>query len=330
LSPPVPGGGAGDAPGDHPVVVANPRAAGGKVGARWPRIRRVLEEELGPVEVRWTEGPGRARTSVRRLLEAGHRWIVSLGGDGTHGEVAGGFFDGGRPVAPEAALSILPVGTGGDFARMLELPRGDLRAAARAIARPTTTAVDVGQLTHAGDDGTGGGETVFLNVASAGLGGRVDRIVNRRSKALGGRLTFFAATVEGLFGYRPPEVTLTIDGEPQPPARVLAVAVCNGGWFGGGMHVAPAARLEDGLFDVVVLPWRGVWPQLARGLDIYRGAHLRHPGVEVIRCREVQAVAATGDEALLDVDGESPGRLPATFRLLPGALRLRGSTPRSP
>lgn len=310
------------------VLVANPRAAGGRVGRRWPRLAPILEAGLGPHEVRFTEAPGHAPELVRELLRAGHRRIVSLGGDGSHGQAAAGFFEGSRPIAPEATLSLLPLGTGGDLARMLDLPRGDLAAAARAAASDEVVPVDVGHLRFTTEDGRAEAETIFLNVASLGLGGVVDRLVARRPRRLlGGAATYLAASLEGLFRFPAPAVTLTVDGgEPLPPARLLLAAVCNGGWFGGGMRVAPEAVLHDGAFDLVVMPWRGRTAQLLRGLAIYRGAHLRQPGVTVQRCREVRA-EAEGD-SFLDVDGDSPGRLPATFRLLPGALRLRGTLPR--
>lgn len=306
-----------------PLVVVNPRAAGGRVGRGWDRLRPRLEAALGPFDALRADGPEEATEGVRAALEGGRRWIASLGGDGTHSQVVNGFFRGAEPVAPGAALSILPAGTGGDLRRMLEGDgERDLEAFARAAREAAPTPIDVGWLSHVDDTGRPA-ERVFLNVASLGLGGVVDRLVNAGSKALGGTATFFLATVRGLVRYDAPRVRLVVDGAPLGDAApVLSVAACNGGYFGGGMHVAPPARLDDGLLDLVVLPWRGVLPQLLRGTAIYRGAHLAQPGVRHLRFRELRAEADR--DCYLDVDGEAPGKLPLSLRVLPGAVLLRG------
>src|SRR5438067_1508142 len=119
-------------------------------------------------------------------------------------------------------------------------------------------------------------------------------------------------------------VRLTLDGRPPKDGKIYTVAVANGRYFGGGMKVAPEARLDDGLFDVVTLGDFGFGDLLFRGLDIYSGKHVTNPKVTVHRARRVEATPENGVEVLLDVDGEQPGRLPDTFELLPQALTVRG------
>ncbi len=117
---------------------------------------------------------------------------------------------------------------------------------------------------------------------------------------------------------------LVLDGGPAKEGKIYNVAVANGRYFGGGMKVAPDAALDDGWFDVITLGDFGFSDLLLRGLDIYSGKHLRNPKVTVHRARRVEATPVDGAaEVLLDVDGEAPGRLPATFELLAGALQVR-------
>src|SRR5262249_10250509 len=148
----------------------------------------------------------------------------------------------------------------------------------------------------------------------------VDKLVNASSKPLGGKVAYAVATMRAGFQYKNPEVRLVLDGGTPRQGKIYNVAVANGRYFGGGMMVAPDAALDDGLFDVVTLGDFDLSDLLLRGLDIYTGKHLRNPKVTVERARKVEATPLDGVEVLLDVDGEQPGRLPATFEVLPGAL----------
>ena len=182
--------------------------------------------------------------------------------------------------------------------------------------------IDVGRLHYVTD---GGAPAVrhFINIASFGIGGLVDRYVNESSKAFGGTLSFAFATLKAGASYKNAKVRLTLDGGPAREGRIYNVAVANGRYFGGGMKVAPDAALDDGMFDVITMGDFGFGDLLFRGLDIYSGKHLRNPKVSVHRARRVEAEAVDGAEVLLDVDGEAPGRLPASFELLQGALQVR-------
>jgi YegS/Rv2252/BmrU family lipid kinase len=214
----------------------------------------------------------------------------------------------------------VPAGTGGDFIKTLGVPR-ETAAAAAALKSPAR-AIDVGRLRYVEDNGKEATRH-FINIASFGIGGLVDRYVNRSSKALGGKVSFALATLKAGAKYKNATVRLVLDGGTPREGRVYNVAVANGRYFGGGMKVAPDAALDDGWFDVVTLGDFGFSDLLFRGLDIYSGKHLKNPKVTVTRARRVDAEAVDGAEVLLDVDGEAPGRLPASFELLAGALKVR-------
>lgn len=302
------------------VLVVNPQSAGGKTERRWPELRATIQEAYGAFEERFTRAAGDATRLTREALQGGADLVVAVGGDGTINEVVNGFFDDQGPIRPEASFGIVPAGTGGDFIKTLNVPRDTATAAAALKSAPR--AIDVGRLRYVGDDGRPALRH-FINIASFGIGGLVDRYVNQSSKALGGKISFAIATLKAGAAYKNPSVRLVLDGGTPKEGRIYNVAVANGRYFGGGMKVAPDAALDDGLFDVVTLGDFNFGDLILRGLDIYSGKHLRNPKVSVHRARRVEATCADGVEVLLDVDGEAPGRLPATFELLPGALKVR-------
>jgi diacylglycerol kinase family enzyme len=121
-------------------------------------------------------------------------------------------------------------------------------------------------------------------------------------------------------------VRIRVDGDYDEIASISTVAVANGQFFGGGMHVAPGAKPDDGMFDVIIMGGVPKTRALAEMRKIYAGQHLNDPTVRALRGRKIMAapVAETGGRAvLIEVDGECAGRLPATFDLLPRALNLR-------
>jgi diacylglycerol kinase family enzyme len=147
------------------------------------------------------------------------------------------------------------------------------------------------------------------------VSGLVVDLVNRAPKALGGRVSFLIGTLRALAGYRCPSVALRLDGERVFEGPLVLAAAANGQYFGGGMRVAPGARLDDGLLDVVVVPELGKARLLAKLPTIYRGEHLKDPATQLHRGRVLEAE---------DVDGEPLGTLPARIEILPGALTLIG------
>jgi YegS/Rv2252/BmrU family lipid kinase len=299
-------------------LVVNPESAGGATGRRWPEIHAEVLRAVGEgAEHAFTERPMHAAALTARALQQGFRRIVAVGGDGTLNEVVNGFFQTGE-VPHDACLALVPRGTGGDFRRTFGL-NGSLRdccARLRGEVRP----LDVGRVRYTRPDGTPG-ERYFVNVASFGVSGQVDRAVNSGSKLLGGKVSFFVASVRTLVGWRDQKVRLRVDGGPEESLGITTVAVANGQYFGGGMRVAPEADPSDGSFDVTI--WSGYHLKdfALKSASVYDGRHVRWAGTRTLRCRTLEATS--DEEVLLDVDGEQPGRLPATFTLLPGALRLQ-------
>lgn len=308
------------------VVIVNPKARGGWVGRKWPVLEPVLHQELAPlgsIETCFTTKSGEGRDLCQQALAGGANLVLAMGGDGTCSEVAAGFLRAGAGSAEGApCFGYLPCGSGGDLRRTYDTPLS-LSAAIRALVQARPRPIDVGHLAYTGHDGQPG-EGFFINIASFGIGGLVDQLVNQSSKPLGGTAAFFSASLRASMRYRNQRIGLRLDDGPEEEARIYNVAVSNGRYFGGGMKVAPEARMDDGLFDVVTMGDLSFGEALRMGGLIYKGRHLGRPKISLKRARKVVARPLDpADHVLLDIDGETPGRLPATFTIQPGALRLR-------
>jgi len=250
-------------------------------------------------------------------IEAGYEELVVVGGDGTLNEALNGLqrSDGLAPIV----FTPVRFGTGGDFARHLGLP-GRLPAAVAHVGEGTPRSVDVGRARFVGEDGAPR-TRLFLNIASFGLSAEVVRRVDGGRKRLGAA-SFGAALGGALVAWRSKRLRVWVDETLFHEGAVVTGAVANGTHFGGGMQFAKGARLDDGLFKVVIQTKVGP-RELLRVDQLYSGGLLRWPSVKTTEGRRVRVETMDGDEVRLETDGELPGRLDAEFALLPAALRLR-------
>jgi YegS/Rv2252/BmrU family lipid kinase len=300
------------------LIVVNPHSANRATGKQWPAMRTVIRHALGDFEEAITVGPGDATNLVREALKSGFLRIIAVGGDGTNNEVVNGFFDRKQPIAPDAQLGFIPRGTGGDLRKTLKIDKA-LDACLRVVSVGRIQEVDVGATRFVGHNGAER-ERLFINITSFGLGGLVDATVNASSKMLGGKISFLLGTFRALMAYHNKTIRLKVDDTFDDQIVINNVAVANGQYFGGGMWVAPEAKPNDGLFDVVILGDLSRSEIIRKTSYIYKGVHLRMPKVNFLRGKHVEATC--DQEVLIDMDGEQPGRLPITLDVLPRALRI--------
>jgi YegS/Rv2252/BmrU family lipid kinase len=309
-----------------PLVIVNPSSAGGATGRAWPRLAATLREHCGAFEVAFTARAGDGRVIAEREARAGRRLLVACGGDGTASEVASGIIASGAG----AELGLLPSGTGGDFRRTLRIPRRDADAAA-ALRAGRTVLIDAGRVEYKNARGEDEARH-FVNVASCGMGGEVIRRVKasgsdwfpaRSRHPLGGRAAFAAASVRAAFAYEPPRLRVRLDDGPERTLALTSFCVANARYFGGGMKIAPGAELTDGLFDAVAVGPMGALSILANSYRLYLGTHLGMTEVGHALCARASLRAEGAEKVLLEVDGELVGSLPASFEILPRALRVR-------
>lgn len=311
----------------YTCVIVNPASQNGATGKYWPELKSALDRVLGQWDYEFTRDVGDGVRLGRQAAEKDYEMIVAVGGDGTMNEVVSGLFDcspeGKEPqlIRDDLILGGVRAGTGGDFARLFKLPHR-LPASVAHLGGDSTSACDLGWVEYLDHSGAPGGRA-FINIASFGLSGLVVDKVNKSTKAFGGRASFFAGTLRALAGYRPTEVRIEVDGDVFIRESMMTTAVANGQFFGGGMHIAPEAKIDDGLFDLVTQLRTGP-REILRMRDLYAGrAHL-WPSVRCTRGAMVEAFPMNPvDRVLLDVDGEQPGILPAVFRMFKGAVRWK-------
>jgi diacylglycerol kinase (ATP) len=286
-------------------------------------VREILERRLGPIDVALTTHGGHAIDLSREGSREGRTVVVAAGGDGTLHEVVNGVLDAGG----HASVGYIGLGTGGDFGRTLGIAHR-LDRYVEAIARGAERSLDVGRISYCA---LGGQLRTrwFVNIVSAGIGGLVDRHVAQTTKALGGKAAYLLSSARALVECRRGRLTCeTVLGGARETRVVDAylMAICNGRYFGGGMHVAPLAKPDDGHFDVVCIDAPSKLAFAAASRRIYDGSHLSNPGVSHFACDRIK-VDLQNDAArgvfLLDVDGEPLGGLPIEVELVARALRVR-------
>ncbi|HYH87281.1 MAG TPA: diacylglycerol kinase family protein [Pyrinomonadaceae bacterium] len=307
-----------------PLIIVNPASANGATGDAWPGAASDVRRHFGAFEVAFTKKGGEAVEIAERETRAGRALIIACGGDGTISEVANGILRAGA----DAELGVLPSGTGGDFRRTLKMPTRAADAA-RTLREGRTRTLDAGRVTLTNERGEEESR-FFVNVASFGIGGEVIRRVKDRaslpagaSRFLGGKLSFAAAAMQAALTFEKPTVRVSIDGGRESRLAVTNFCVANARYFGGGMKIAPTAKLGDGLFDVVAVGDLSTLTILTNSYRLYLGTHLGMQDVHHALARRVCARPVADEVVMLELDGEIVGKLPATFEILPAALRVR-------
>jgi YegS/Rv2252/BmrU family lipid kinase len=308
-----------------PLVVVNPKSAGGATRENWAEMAADFRAHFGPFQVAFTKCAGDGTEIAKRAALAGRGFIIACGGDGTINEVANGILQSGA----DAELGVLPNGTGGDFRRTIGISNNE-REAARALRTGETKLIDVGRVTflnHRDEPET----RYFLNVASFGLSASINERVKEKGlmkwlplgDTVRGKTKFALSTLQELVGLDYRTVRVKIDAEEEKTLNTINFCVCNSRFFGGGMKIAPHAVINDGFFDVVNIGDIRTAKILLRGYTLYTGTHLELPEVKSRLARKIEVSAVGGEEVHIETDGELPGKLPATFEIVPNALRVR-------
>lgn len=310
-----------------PLVIINPESANGATRDAWPKIASELASRLGPFTPKFTSQPGEGSEFAASAARKGTKLIIACGGDGTISEVANGILS----VGSDSELGILPSGTGGDFRKTIGIPTRTADAA-RILRKGHTRLIDVGKVTFTRDDGELESR-YFLGVASFGMSAEViarvkeggpDWLPTKGPKWLQGRVSFGVAMLQTALKTSATRVVVQLDDDPARHMTVANLCIANARYFGGGMKIAPNAKLDDGKFDVISIGDLGAARILGNAPRLYLGAHLSMTDVGHALATKVSARPANSDERIeIEVDGELPGHLPATFQILPRALRVR-------
>ncbi|MGW7253832.1 YegS/Rv2252/BmrU family lipid kinase [Streptomyces sp. NPDC054834] len=287
------------------TAVVNPTAGSAGAAATLLRVARVLREAGAELETEYSRSLAHAQDIARRAGERG-RVVLAVGGDG----IAGGI--GGALSGTDSVLGLVPAGRGNDFARALGLP-ADPDALARLLLEREPRAVDTIELRSAVHAGT-----AVLGSVYAGVDALANRHANH-ARLLRGAASYYAGGLRAVTTWRPVNYRLTVDGRPHAH-RGYTVVAANSPYYGSGRMIAPAARVDDGLLEVVMIreaPRRLFFTLMN---ELASGAHVERPEVHILRGREIRIEADR--EVPYGADGEVEAVLPVTAKVLPGALKM--------
>jgi len=283
------------------IILLNPAARRGKARQLLTGALRIFREQQIDFEVRESQDATHLEQLARAAGAEHPDLIVSAGGDGTHHYVINGMFRSGVP------LGLLPLGTGNDLPTALGLPV-DASAAAATIMQGQVREIDLAQT----------GAAVYAGIAGMGFDSTVTRYANEHAQWLGGPAAYAWSILRCLGKYRPHPLEIRTDAESFSGGVLFAV-VANSASYGGGIRLAPRARIDDGRLDICIVPYVGRGELLRWAPRAYWGEHLRHPGIKYFQARKV--VMCSAGKMELFGDGEFLQELPAIIEVLPRSLR---------
>jgi diacylglycerol kinase (ATP) len=303
------------------AVIVNRAAHKGGAAKRWPAIQAELVARLGPFEPRFTEAPGHATWLARSALAQGARRIVAVGGDGTVNETLNGLLDpAGRLSETDTVLCPVPAGTANELCRALGHLKGPTLAY-DAAASPATRPIDLLRVRCRDLEGRPVERFGYLIVSLGGaatISHRTSR--SRWLKKLGG-IAYLLMTPVVTLGYRNRDVAITVDGIAQGTRPIFTAMVANTENGGGGMKLMPGAKFDDGVLDLIEMGDISAIAMLATVLPkVYSGGHVHHPKVRVSRGTSFHFESDV--DTLVDLDGETVGRLPLDVSVLPRAFSV--------
>lgn len=294
------------------LTIVNPNSANGKTGKIWPVFEKEFYQQGLSLDIYYTEGPDHATELARNGIFNGYNTVMAVGGDGTTNEVVNGLFIQHKLINPDLNLIIFSQGTGSDYIRTLGLKKS-IEDVLDVINNGERKYFDLGFVTYVSNNGNKE-ERYFVNLADVGIGGETIQLVNRSSKVLGGFLTYLLGAFRTILKYKNKKIILIIDGKEIFNKEINSVMIGNGKYFGGGIKIAPDAVPDDGLFNIVILGDLSRSEIIINLVKAYKGTHISHPKVSVLSGKKV--VLVSNDPGVMELDGETIGKLPTTFSIL--------------
>jgi YegS/Rv2252/BmrU family lipid kinase len=282
-------------------LIVNPLAGGGRAGRALEPVRQELRR-LGLVHrLAETRDLAHARALAREAAASGEL-AVAFGGDGLIGAVADAL------RGTDGVMAALPGGRGNDFVRALGIALDPVKACT-VLASGQPRALDLGEV----------GGRAFIGIASCGFDSDANRIANQ-ARWIRGNLVYAYGGLRALMHWRTATFTVAIDGGRPRTVSGYTVAAANSRSYGGGMQLAPAADLDDGQLDVIIIHELSRPRFLTLMPTVFTGTHVNQSVVEVIRARTIEIAASRPFQ--LYADGDPIAELPARISVLPGAMRV--------
>lgn len=287
-----------------PFIIFNPIA-----GSTTDQRRTLAElNRLRPVALVRTRKRGDAEKLSRRAARRGCGYLIVAGGDGTLNEVVNGI----ATIKHPPKIGIAPLGTGNDFARTLRLPTS-LEENVDILRAGKTRRIDLVRVKSKRT-------RYFINVSAGGFSGMVDEKITPQIKKTWGPLAYIrgaAAALPKLHAYK---TEIVLDDDERLSVELYNGVVANGRFVAGGLPIAPTAEPDDGLLEVVLIPKLGAREMATLAAEIILGKHL---SINAILFRQAKKIAVRSRPGMwFNVDGELVGNSPATFQILPRALKF--------
>lgn len=288
-------------------IILNPAAGRGAVRKIEADLLKAVSEQLGDVRAHRTESHGHATRIAKELKREGSL-VIAAGGDGTIDETVNGL------VGGNCTLGIIPTGSGNDFVKMLALPL-DYVKAIEVIKRGRTMSMDLGKV----------GDSYFAN--GLGMGFDADVVIeSAKVKRLRGDMIYLYSVLKTLLHYRNRVITLSVNGKKES-REILMVTVGNGEYLGGGFHLTPGAKIDDGILDVCIieaLSFREVLMHLPKAM---KGRHISLPQVQFFQAKELIVESAEGIPVHADGELLSTNFKRIEISIVPGALKVIHNLP---
>lgn len=302
-------------------VIVNPFSARGKTGKRWELIKDIVRNYFQEFKYIFTEKPKQATQIARDLLKEGFDLIIGVGGDGTLNEITNGFFqqDSSKTINDEAALGIIPSGTGSDFIRFMKIPR-DLKKSVEVIKNANVKKIDIGRI-HFLQENRESSSQYFINVADFGLGAAVIKKMSSIPSIKRGPFSYYKGLLSTLKNYKSKPVKIIIDDSEEIEGQFTIGAIANGRIFGGGMIIAPEAEPDDGFLDLVLVEDMKKFEIVKNTPLLYKGTIYKNPKVLIKKVKKIE-ISSTED-VQIEYDGELGKTLPAVFEIIKKKINLR-------
>jgi len=266
------------------LFIVNPVAGKNRGEKMIDHIKEICLQRQVSFDLVVTEDIGGGTVAMEQTIHLPYRTYVAVGGDGTVNEVMNGL------QGTDKHLGIIPCGTGNDFARSLKLPKDPVEALGQLLDGGVVE-IDLGQVN----------DHFFINIASIGLDAEIAEYTNRIKKWLKGTYAYIVALINVLVSYCPMTVQLAT-GDEVKEYRVMLLALCNGNYYGGGMEIAPGAKVDDGLLDICLIKAMSKLKLLLVFPTVFKGTHTAFREVEIFRRREMTISSDTPFK--INVDGE--------------------------
>jgi len=302
-------------------IIVNPFSARGKTGKRWVQIKEIIKNYYQEFKYIFTEKPKQATLIARELLKEGFDLIIGVGGDGTLNEITNGFFqyNSSKTINDEAALGIIPSGTGSDFIRFMKIPR-DLNKSVELIKNSNIKKIDIGRIHFLGEDKKRSSQ-YFINVADFGLGAAVIKKMSAIPSIKRGPFSYYKGLLSTLKNYQSKHVKIIIDNSEEIEGKFTIGAVANGRIFGGGMVIAPAAEPDDGFLDLVLVGDMKKLEIVKNTPLLYKGTIGKNPKVTIKKVKKIKILSP--EDVHIEYDGELGKTLPAEFEIIERKINLR-------